>query len=87
MRRAPNYSDAQVALIDAEFWSGNHARALTLANQSLQRFPSNQDLLFRKAKVLAALGKNQESLDALERLLRLNPSSVDGLTLRKQLGK
>ena len=87
MRRAPNYPDAQTALFDVEFWSGNTPQALTLANQALRRFPTNQDLLFRKAKVLAALGKRQESLDALGQLLKINPSSPDGIALRTQLGK
>ena len=87
IRRAPNYPDAQTALVDVEFWSGNTAHALTLVNQALQRFPTNQDLLIRKSKLLAALGKRQESLDALEHLLKVNPSSVDGLALQKQLSK
>jgi phosphoglycerol transferase MdoB-like AlkP superfamily enzyme/tetratricopeptide (TPR) repeat protein len=87
MRRAPNYADAISALMDVEIWSDNYTHALALADKALDMFPSNEDILLRKAKALNYVGRNGEALKALDRLRAVNASNAEALELRKRLGQ
>ena len=52
IRRAPDYVDGYVALIDVEIWSGHRDDALARVNDALGRFPGNKELIAEKARVL-----------------------------------
>ncbi len=82
-----SYRDAIDALIDIEFWSGNITNALTFSDLALKYYPDDKDFLLKKAKILMALGKDEEAQAVLSILLNLNKNSFEVNTLMASLKK
>ncbi|MBA3656443.1 MAG: sulfatase-like hydrolase/transferase [Gemmatimonadaceae bacterium] len=87
VRRAPEYIDGHVALIDLEIFSEHGEEALGLCNAALAIFPQNAELLLRKARALEILGKKSAALMVLDTLQRIVPGSSEALQVRIRLTK
>ena len=83
----PLYNDARNALIDIEYWSDNLKHALALCEEGLENNPQYEDFLFKKARVLLKLNRDEEASDTLDVLLKINPSHQEGLALSTRLKK
>lgn len=81
----PEHYDCIHALIDLERWSDNHTKALDYANQGLEHYSNDVDMLYKKAGILAHLGRKEEASQALEHLLTIKPAHKKGNVLYKDL--
>lgn len=81
----PSYKDALNALIDAELWDQKFEQAAEVATQGLRWYPNEEDFLFKKARALRALGRDEEVLVLLTQLEDVNPSHSGALSLRKEI--
>ncbi|MGJ7031738.1 YaiO family outer membrane beta-barrel protein [Niabella hirudinis] len=77
----PGYEDAAIAYTDLEYWSDNNAAALERANAGLQYHPASEELLLRKAKVLAALHRYGAAGNIVDSLLKKNNKNAAALAL------
>lgn len=77
----PDYEDAFVAYADLEYYADQNQRSLDLIRQGLAINPSSEQLMFRQARQLNALGRTSEAMSALEKLLLLHPSNTEALAL------
>ncbi|MFH1503014.1 MAG: tetratricopeptide repeat protein [Candidatus Eisenbacteria bacterium] len=68
-----------VALARAYGQLGDNARALEVTRAGLTRFGETQDLLGALGSILFDMGRIDESLEAYERVLEIEPSSVQAL--------
>jgi len=85
INRKPDYADSYAALADLGYWSGENQNALQLINEGLEFNSENSSLLFRKARALWILERNQEAVTTLQRLLEINPDHAEGLELFDRL--
>jgi tetratricopeptide (TPR) repeat protein len=85
LQEDPTYKVAIDALTDVELWDKNYVRALEIANQGLVSFPRDEDLLFKKAKSLNNLGRDEEALLVLLRLEQMDPSRADVVSLMESI--
>lgn len=79
------YLDAYRALADVEMWDDKYTDALKTANAGLEHFPTDEELLYKKANALHKLEKDDEALSVLQQLLTLDPSDEQGLELLKDI--
>ncbi len=87
VRRAPEYIDGHVALIDLEIFSEHGQTALELCSAALAIFPQNSELLLRKARALEILGQKSAALKVLDTLQRIVPGNSEALQVRNRLTK
>jgi YaiO family outer membrane protein len=85
LQENPTYKDAIDALVDVELWDKDFSRALETANQGLASFPRDEDLLLKKAKALSGLGRDQEAAGVLVRVVEMNPSQAEAVTLMESI--
>ena len=83
-RDSSNY-DAINAAIDMEYWSDNSKQALVYCNLGLEKYPKSEDYLLKKARVLANLKQYDEAFSTIERLLSINNSNAEALSLAERL--
>jgi YaiO family outer membrane protein len=69
----PEYADPRNALIDVEIWSHHPDAALKLADEGLAADPDNAQFEFARARALAQMKLYEESADAAEKTLVLDP--------------
>jgi YaiO family outer membrane protein len=69
----PEYADPRNALIDVEIWSHHPDAALKLADEALAADPDNAELEFARARAFAQMKLYQESAEAAEKTLELDP--------------
>lgn len=81
----PDYLDARRAAIDVERWSDNPEAALSLVNEGLELYADNEDLLYRKARVLWVLDDVDGARDVLRELLAINPANSEARALQSRL--
>jgi YaiO family outer membrane protein len=82
-----SYRDAIDAMIDIEFWAKNYEAALTWCNRGLVYYSNDRDILFKKAKILIAMGREEEARAVLALLLNINPYSYEVNALLASLQK
>lgn len=80
----PGYTDARNALVDVETWSDRYEEAVAQADQGLQHEPGHEDLLYKKARALEKLGRDQQAVEVAERLMAVNPEHEKGRKLLEQ---
>ncbi len=80
-----SHEDALSALIDVEMWDDQHEQALTLVDLALANYPNNEDFLFKRARILNNMKKDNDAIVALNQLLVVNPSHEKGLALLKSI--
>jgi YaiO family outer membrane protein len=76
--------DALSAMIDLEKWAGNPDKALSYCENGLSFYPNEETFIVYKIKLLQEQGEETKSLQLIDELLELNPSSEDGLALLNQ---
>ena len=81
----PGYSDARSALCDVELWSHNPDAALRHADEGLAIDSENPDLLERRARALAHLGREEEAAEAAREVLRVEPGRQSSKKLYHRL--
>ncbi len=81
LQRQPEYEDAYVAITDLEYWNNRSTEALQYTEKGLSYHPRSEDLLLRKAKVLASLKRLPEAAATANMLLSVNPSNAAGRSL------
>lgn len=77
-------SDAIFALIDLEKWAGDPNKAIFYCEYGLSFFPNEERFLIQKVSLLQDIGDETKSVQVLDELLELNPSSAEGLALMKK---
>lgn len=87
LERDSGNREALNALADIELWSGNREAALRITMEELAICPRCDDLLYREARILVALGRVTEAVAELDKLLRLNPAHKEGRALYDQVRK
>ena len=70
-----SYRDAMDAAIDIEFWSDNLLIADNNCDKALKLYPDDNEFLIKKAKILMAIGNQNEAKSILSKLLNSNPNS------------
>lgn len=73
------------ALTDVLWWSGQVDKALAGVNMALHYYPNSATFLYKKARLLASLGRSREASPPLTRLLELDPAHAGGLELAGQI--
>ncbi|MBV9989350.1 MAG: YaiO family outer membrane beta-barrel protein, partial [Chitinophagaceae bacterium] len=81
LSRNPDYEDALVAYSDLEYFDEKYERSLELVRQGLRSDPASQELMFREARNLNAMNRNEEAERSVRKLLLLNPDHAEGKTL------
>ena len=71
----PNNLEALSFNIDLEVWDNKPEQALQICNRAVRKFPSNEDLLLKKAQLLHKLKRDDEALVTLALLEDVNPSN------------
>lgn len=82
-----SYRDAIDAMIDIEFWSGNLANAINYCDTGLKFYPDDKDFLLKKARILMAMGKENEARSILAELLNINPNGYEVNSMVNNLKK
>ena len=83
LNQTPTYTDAALALINVELWSDHPERAEKIAARFLEQTPNHIDLLIAKARVLRALKRPKEEMQALDTVLRLEPGNDEAHDMRR----
>jgi YaiO family outer membrane protein len=81
----PTHADARHALVDVELWSDRPLEALRLAEAGLELDPDDPELLYRKARALDRLERQDEAYDALQRTLEIEPERRDARRALRRL--
>ena len=74
----PDNIDVLNLLIDNEMWSGQYKKALEWIDQALNFYPSDENLLYKKANAYYAQKDNPNAIKALHELLSVNTGHAGG---------
>jgi YaiO family outer membrane protein len=85
LRESPSNKEAIEALTDVELWDKNFQSALEVANRGLSSYPRDEELLLKKARALARLGKDEEALTVLLTLEEINPTRTEVVSLMESV--
>lgn len=85
LQASPDYTDARRAIVDVESWSGDYERALDEADEGLEYDPGDEQLLYKKARVLWNLERVDEAMLVTQDLLRINPGNSQARALLQSL--
>jgi YaiO family outer membrane protein len=85
LTKKQHHEDALNALIDVEMWDDQFAHALKLVELALKNYPNNEDFLFKRARILSNMKRDDEAMVTLNQLLNVNPTHEQGLALLKSL--
>ncbi len=78
---APENEDASVAYTDLEYWNDNNEGALKIVDAGLKHHSNSEALLVRKAKILYALRRYQESATVIDAILKINKNNSEARAL------
>jgi YaiO family outer membrane protein len=81
----PSHKDALNALVDVELWSEEYTQALERVETALRYYPSDEELLLKKARALKNLGRDIEALNTLNQLEDIHPSAQGINSLRQEI--
>jgi YaiO family outer membrane protein len=81
----PNNLEALSFGIDLEIWDNNPDQALQICNKAVRKFPSNEELLLKKAQLLHRLKRDDEALVTLAILEDVNPSNSSIREMRESI--
>lgn len=85
LERRPDYKDALFAAIDNETWAENYEAALRYSKQAVRYYAISPDVLLKRAETLNAAGKEQEALQVLNQLDRIDQTNPEAQELRKSI--
>lgn len=72
---------------DLEMWDDKPGKALDIAQRYLDQFPGDQDFIYRKARALYYLDREQEARDVLRIVLKEDPEHERALELSERIEK
>ena len=81
----PAYEDASSALADMYYWTDQYNEALQTLNSALQYNAASQELLLKKAKVLAAMHAYRQADSIVHILLAKNRGNTAALSLASSI--
>jgi YaiO family outer membrane protein len=81
----PSYKDALSALVDVELWSDQYAKVLEILDNALHYYPTDEELLLKKARTLKNLGRDVDALNVLNKLEDIHPSAPGITSLRQEI--
>jgi len=79
LAKNPNSTEALDAFADVEYWSGNYEKAIEYCDLALKRDSTDEDFLFKKAKILHSSEQYEEAVATLEQLIRINDSNGEAM--------
>jgi tetratricopeptide (TPR) repeat protein len=82
LKDVPDSPEAYVNLAIAQARQNAFDRAVATLNAGIARLPDSEILLVRLGHTYLVSGKPGEALDTMDKVLALNPRSVDALTVR-----
>jgi YaiO family outer membrane protein len=82
---SPENEDASAAYTDLEYRNDNNESALRIADNGLKHHPNSESLLVRKAKILYALRRYEESATVIDAILRLNKNNTEARALSERI--
>lgn len=85
LEQKPDFEDASVAITDLEYWKDNYDSALNFCNDGLKHYPESEELLLRKAKILNAQGKRNESFNVATCLIDKYPQNESARSLLQNI--
>jgi len=74
----PNDTEILTALADAFLWQENYFEALRTLDQARKIAPSDPEILARRARVLALLGRTREARSEYQQTLQFDSQNKDG---------
>jgi YaiO family outer membrane protein len=77
--------DALSAATDLEFWNDQPSQALVYCNTALRHYPTDSDLLLKKARILNDLKLTTEAYAVANQVLKSNPDNADARALADRL--
>jgi len=81
----PGDDNALSALAYVELWDGHAGLALGLADSALRASANDTALMLVRARALSGLNRTREAIDALDRLLALDPKDAAARQMRERL--
>lgn len=85
LNKQPGYEDASIALADVEYWNDAYPASLATIDAALVYHPYSNDLLIRKAKVLAAMGSYKTADSITTIILQKDKKNTDAITLSNRI--
>ncbi|MDD8018310.1 MAG: sulfatase-like hydrolase/transferase [Bacteroidota bacterium] len=85
IRSAPEYADAYFGLAQIDYWSSNNDTALASINVALKLMPNVVDRMLLKSKILRAMERENDALQELDAIERIDPSNSEAVQLRTKL--
>ncbi len=85
LNSSPKNEDAYQALVDVEIWSKSFESALSISNQALAYYPTNANILLKKAMALHELSRDEEALVILTDILTINPGNHEAALFRQNI--
>lgn len=79
LARNPDSMEALDAFADVEYWSENYAKAIEYCDLALKKDLTNEDFLFKKARILHSSEKYGDAVNTLEALIQMNPTNAEAL--------
>lgn len=77
LKRYPDHWDALDAISDVEYWQEKYQEAINYCDMVLTKNNSDEHFMYKKAKILNAMGLYSKSADQLERLLKKYPGNAE----------
>jgi len=77
--------DASIAYTDLEYWNDHFETALQIADVGLKYHPVSESLLVRKARILYALRRYQESAAIVDAIIKLNKNNTEARALSERI--
>lgn len=85
LKKNPKRKDTWIAAINNELWGDTPFSALKLANDALEYFPDDEDILYLKASAEENSKSPEEALRTIESVLELNPDNQKAKDYKKNL--
>jgi len=77
LKRYPAHWDALDAISDVQYWDGKYADAIRYCDVVLAKDAKDGHFMFKKAKILNAMGQYDQSTAQLEALLKIYPDNIE----------
>jgi len=79
LEKFPNDTEMLTALADTLLWQHNYSEALRTLDQARRSSPTDPEILSRRARVLALLGRTREAQSEYQRTLQFDSQNKDGI--------
>ncbi len=73
----PTHWDALDAISDVQYWDEKYAEAISYCDIALEKDAKDEHFMFKKAKILNAMGQYNQAVNLLEELLKNNPANAE----------